>query len=200
MQNANINQQLVIAQSSNQNQRNNRPAILRRLGSVRLSNKSSVNQARRVRTQLVSKQMEIANSTLDPAKKQALSSKIQLSIDKVDRMITQIRRRERAETEQKREEATKRTEENQEKREEIQREVARRRRRNDTREQSVRVRRDFLYRAEDGGFDPYGFRVGGRPQNTSPMIAPAASFDINGKIGSMDIDVSVDVGAVDLVL
>jgi hypothetical protein len=137
-------------------------------GAVRLSNTDSIGRARQVRARLLAKLQEVYGSDMDERSRGASAMDIQLQINRVDRQIIAIRRRERAIEEEK---MTRRKDDTPE---------ARRRRLRDMQEKRIYVRRDFLYHADKGGFDP---------NNVVP------SFDIGGNIGTMDIAAAADIGA-----
>jgi len=112
----------------------------RREGSVRLSNTDSLAKAHQIRSRLLAKLMEVHGSDLDTKSKGASAIDIKLKLDKVDRQIAAIKRRERAEFEEQAK--INDTPE------------ARRKRAKDLRERRVYIRRDYLYHADNGGFDP----------------------------------------------
>ena len=161
-----------------QNRRRRRPPVQ---GSVRLSNTDSLGRANRIRQSLRSKVSEIMSSSLDEDVKKSLARNVQLQLDRVEVKIRQIRRRERAQQEEKRE---RRNEERrqEDRRIERRREEARRRRRSDMRERTTRIRRDFLYSARNGGFDPYDNNVKVNIYLSSGASA-AVSFDVGGNSG-----------------
>jgi hypothetical protein len=123
---------------------------------------------------------EILRSDVPQNQRLAMSRTVQLQLDNVERTISQIRRRERAEKEERR------ARRNPDKRRETAREIeARRRRRADMRERSIRVRRDLLYPARRGGFDPQQANQG---MNMHPAAASASgvAFDIAGQSGEIN--------------
>ena len=184
-------------QQNNQRRRRSAP---RRQGSVNLSNTDSVGRATRIRSRLRAKLGEIMSSSLDDDIKKSLARTVQLQIDRVDRKIIQIRRRERAKVEERRERRNQERQ-NEERRVEIQREAARRRRRNDMRQRSIRVRREFLYPASQGGFDPYNKTInGGSSFLNGNGTPPAVSFNIAGKSGTITDTPAPAGDMVDLVL
>ena len=124
-------------------------------GSTRLSNTDSIGRANRIRQRLKSKLSEIMSSSLDEDVKKSLARNVQTQLDRVEQKIRQIRRRERAQEEEKRDRIRERQRE-QDRRAELQRDERQRNRQRDLRPRSVSVRRDFLYSARQGGFDPYG--------------------------------------------
>jgi len=172
------------SERAQENRRRRRPP--QRQGTVRLSNTDPMSRANRVRAQLRAKLGEIMSSNLDNDIKMGLARSVQMQLDRVESKISQIRRRERAKQEEKRDErAEQRREE--ERRAEKQREARRRRRQHDLRERSIRVRRDFLYHADEGGFDPYSvspkhMAMGGSFAATT-MSGAAVSFDVGGQSG-----------------
>ena len=152
-----------------------------RQGSVRLSNTDSMGRVNRVRAQLRAKLSEVMSSTLDEGTKKGLARAVQTQLDRVDSVARQIRRRERAEQEERIDNrARERRQES--RRQELRREEARRRRRNDMHPRSTRIRRDFLYSASQGGFDPYDARPVSFNGNNGGGHA-AVAFDIGGQAG-----------------
>ena len=171
-----------------QNRRNRRrPPVT---GSTRLSNTDSLGRATRIRQRLRSKLGEIMSSSLDESLRKSLARNVQLQLDRVEMTMRQIRRRERAQKEERRDRAQEqRREEDQ--RAEQRREQRRRNRQGDLRQRSVRIRRDFLFSARDGGFDPYDNNV---TMTNQPPAAPAATFSIGGQSGVvMDAPPPADV-------
>ena len=160
-----------------QNRRRRRPPVT---GSVRLSNTDSIGRANRIRQRLRAKMGEIMSSSLDEDVRKSLARTVQLQLDRVEGKIRQIRRRERAQQEEKRDRASaQRREEDQ--RIERQREERRRRRQSDLRQRSIRVRRDFLYSANQGGFNPYNNNI---TMSHPPSInGPAVAIEIGGYSG-----------------
>ena len=168
------------ANEAHQQNRNRRSSNQRRQGSVSLSNTDSVSRANRIRARLRGKLSEIMGSSLDHDTKMALARTVQIQLDRVEMKVRQIRRRERAKEEEKRENrARERREEDA--RTERRREQERARRRRDMSQRSVRIRRDFLYPASKGGFDPYSVS----PVVQSPGANAAVSFDIGGSSGTV---------------
>jgi len=135
-------------------------------------------RANRIRLRLRAKLGEIMSSGLEQNVRMALSRSVQIQLDRVEMKILQIRRRERAQQEEKRE---RRVQERQkeERRVEQQREEARRRRRSDMRQRSIRIRRDFLYPSNKGGFDPYKMS----PNLSGGSSGTAVSFSVAGQSG-----------------
>ncbi|MCL2203536.1 MAG: hypothetical protein FWB88_06325 [Defluviitaleaceae bacterium] len=152
------------AQKNAQNQRRPRP----KTGTVRLSNTDSLRTAMAMRRRVLAKLGEVA-AAVDVEKRirDAMVATVKMQLDKIDRQIANIKRRERAlreEQQARRDECPNR----------------RRRRRADMQEQSVRIRRDMLYPAKEGGFDPrkpFGF------PSTHHAPAPAVAFDVGGTAG-----------------
>jgi hypothetical protein len=174
----NVNFQLHEAHSRiQQQQRERRRAPRRQQGSVRLSNTDTLARARQVRARLLSKLQEVYGSDMDERARGGAAMDIQLQISRVDQQMTAIRRRERAVEEER---MTRRRDDTPE---------ARRRRARDMQERRIYVRRDFLYHADKGGFDP------NNPLFTTNLQSDISSvaFDIGGNIGTMDI-ASVDAG------
>ena len=175
------------AQANRRRRSNVRPAT----GSVRLSNTDSLGRANRIRQRLRAKIGEIMSSNVDEGTKKALARNVQMQLDRVENTVRQIRRRERAQAEERRERTRqeKRSDDERiERKREIRREQARRRRRSDIRERTIRVRRDFLTPANQGGFDPYDFvtnGINGAGSGTTDVIAggPAVAFSIGGQSG-----------------
>jgi hypothetical protein len=114
----------------------------RRTGSVRLSNTDSIGRAHQVRARLLAKLQEVHGSDMEERARGAAAMDIKLQINRVDRQITAIRRRERAMQE---EQTTRRSEDTPD---------IRRRRARDMQERRIYVRADYLYHADQGGFDP----------------------------------------------
>ena len=163
-------------QAQQKKQRANRP----RVGTVRLSNTDTLRTALSMRRKVMAKLAEVAAATdVEPRTRDAMLATVKMQIDKIDRQITAIRRRERAVEEERRA-----------RRDECRQE--RRRRHRDMQEQSVRIRKDMLFHANEGGFNPnHPLGLG-----TGFMDAPV-SFDIGGMVG-MAMDTSVDVPAMDV--
>jgi len=170
--NENLNHQIKEAHARvQQQQRERRRPPRRQTGSVRLSNTDSIGHARRIRARLLAKLQEVYGSDMQSRSRGAAAMDIKLQIDRVDRQIAAIRRRERA----LEEERTTRRDDSPE---------ARRRRARDIQQRSIGVRRDFLYHASRGGFDPNNVLF-----NKTGLQNPVSSvaFDIGGKVGTMDI-------------
>jgi len=164
-----------------QQQREQRKRTPRRQqGSVRLSNADSMGRARQVRARLLAKLQEVYGSDMDERSKGATAMDIQLQINRVDKQMMAIRRRERAIEEEK---MTRRKDDTPERR---------RRRVRDMQEKRIYIRRDFLYHADKGGFDPDNplFSTSGVENAISSV-----SFDIDGDVGTMDIAANADFGA-----
>ena len=150
-----------------QQQRRPRP----RTGTVRLSNTDSIRTALAMRRRVLAKLSEVAAATdVEPRIRDTMMATVKLNLDKIDRKISAIRRRERAVEEER--QARRGENENQ-----------RRRRRAEMQQQSIRIRRDFLYHANDGGFNP---------NNPLGMFTPPAplfdtgaalTFDAGGHTG-----------------
>lgn len=159
-----------------QNRRRRRPPVQ---GATRLSNTDSIGRAKRIRQRLRAKIGEIMSSNIDENVKRTLARTVQMQLDRVEGTIRQIRRRERAQREEQRERNEVRQRE-EDRRTERLREERRRRRQNEMRPRSIRVRRDFLYSARQGGFDPYNNHLS---VNQAPAAGPAVSFSIGGQTG-----------------
>jgi len=158
-----------IKQQQREQRKKRRP---RREGAVRLSNTDTLAMAHQIRSRLMAKLMEIHGSDMDTKSKGASAMDIKLKIDRVDRQIAAIKRRERAMLEEK---TTRRGDDSPE---------ARRRRAHDMKERRIYVRRDYLYHANNGGFDP------NNPLFSKTALQDAMSsvaFDIGGNTGTMEI-------------
>ncbi|MCL2047996.1 MAG: hypothetical protein FWG87_04645 [Defluviitaleaceae bacterium] len=135
-------QRLIAAREKiREEQRKQRPAK-KKTGVTRLSNTDSLRKAHQVRAQLVAKLGEVYTSNLDERTRDIGTMDIKLQINKVDQQIMAIRRRERAIEEEK---TTRRSDDTPSKR---------RRRFYDMEEKRVYIRRDYLFHADDGGYDP----------------------------------------------
>lgn len=136
-----------------------------RTGSVRLSNTDSLRTAMAMRRRVLAKLAEVAAAIdVEPRTRDAMVATVKMQLDRIDRQIANIRRRERAIEEERRarrDECPNR----------------RRRRRADMKERSIFIRRDFLYPADRGGFDPRN------PAGFPKMPIPAVAFDISGTTG-----------------
>lgn len=174
------------SERNQQNRRRRRPPVR---GSVRLSNTDSIGRANRIRQRLQSKLREVMSSSLDENVRKALARTVQMQLDRVEITIRQIRRRKRAQEEEKRERRAEESKE-EERRVQRQREERRRRRQSDLRERSVRIRRDFLYSANQGGFDPYNNNI---TRAMTGGTGPAVTFNIGGQSGVvMDAGVAAE--------
>jgi hypothetical protein len=151
----------------------------RQAGSVRLSNTDSMGRARQVRARLVAKLQEVYGSGMHERAKGATAMDIKLQINRVDQQMMAIRRRERAIEEER---LTRRKDDTPERR---------RRRARDMQEKRIYLRRDFLFHANKGGFDP------NNPLFTTGVnnAISSVSFDIGGDVGTMDIAAGADFGA-----
>jgi len=141
----------------------------KKTGMVRISNTDTVERCVRIKSRLAAKLMEIYASDLDDKMKSALARNVLLEMSKVEQKISDIRRRERAAQEEK----ENRKDES---------EHVKRRRRHDLEKRSVVIRRDYLYSAEKGGFDPNDLMFG-----SAQADFPAASFDISGVTGEVSV-------------
>ena len=165
---------------SQQNRRRRRPPMQ---GSVRLSNTDSLGRANRIRQRLRSKLGEVMSSSLEEDVRKALARNVQLQLDRVEVKIRQIRRRERAQEEEKRERSANKRQEEDRRAERI-REERRRRRQSDMRQRSIRVRRDMLHPASEGGFDPYNNPITtALTMGAIGSVGPAVALDIGGYSG-----------------
>lgn len=151
-------------------QRRRRP---RRQGSIRLSNTDSLGRAFKVRARLIAKLQEVAGGDMEDRAQGAMKMDIQMQLNRVDQQIANIRRRERAVQEER---TTRRRDDTPE---------ARRRRARDMQERRIWIRRDFLYHANNGGFDPNNpmFNKAGIQNAFSPV-----AFD--SEIGTMDTTIA----------
>ncbi|MCL2456581.1 MAG: hypothetical protein FWD19_03435 [Defluviitaleaceae bacterium] len=141
--NENLKNQLAEAHEKvREQQKKQRQQPKRRTGVTRLSNTDSMRKARQIRAQLVAKLSEVYGSDMDERSRGVSALDIKLQINKVDQQISAIRRRERALEEEK---LTRRKDDTPE---------ARRRRFRDMQENKIFIRRDYLFHADDGGYDP----------------------------------------------
>ena len=183
------------ANENAQRNRRRRTSGRRVTGSVRLSNTDSLGRANRIRQRLRAKVNEIMSSTVEPEIRESLARSVQMQLDRVENKIRQIRRRERAEQEEKRDRQA-RERRKEDARLQAQRDEARRRRRNEMRQRSINIRRDLLYPANRGGFDPYRFS----PANNFGHPV-AVSYSVGGVTGTVsEVAVAADVGSVDIVV
>ena len=155
-----------------QKAKENRKQSRRKVGVVSLSNTDTIQRCVQIRARLYAKIGEIAGSDLDIKQKMALTRDVMTQIDKVEIKISEIRRRERAVKEEK---TAKKTEA----------EHVKRKRWYDTQKRTAHIRKDYLFPAEKGGFDPYGF-------SPDIPITPAVSFDISGLAAGELSDVSAE--------
>jgi hypothetical protein len=141
--NENLKTQLTEAHEKiREQQRKQRQQPKRRTGVTRLSNTDSMRRAGQIRAQLVAKLTEVYGSDMDSRSREVSAVDIKMQINKVDQQINAIRRRERAMEEEK---TTRRKDDTPE---------ARRRRLRDMQENRIYIRRDYLFHADDGGYDP----------------------------------------------
>jgi hypothetical protein len=160
------------------NAQNRKRSSLPKIGTVRLSNTDSLRTALDMRRRVLAKLAEVAAVTdVDKKTRDAMVATVKMQLDKVDRQITAIKRRERA----VKEERTAR-------RDECPR--ARRRRQHDMKERSVNIRRDMLFPADKGGFDP---------RNPAGFPVAAVSFNFGGTVG-MAMDAPAPAAAMEVVL
>ena len=166
------NNQIMEAHARVREQQQQRRRPRRQQGSVRLSNTDSLGRAFQIRARLLAKLKEVAGSDMDQRARGATKMDIQLQLDRVERQIAAIRRRERAVDEER---TIRRRDDTPERR---------RRRWRDMQEQRIHIRRDFLFHANKGGFDPNNpmFNKTGI-QNMLSSVA----FDIDGVLGTMDM-------------
>jgi len=153
----------------------------RRTGAVRLSNMDTVTRAKEVRGRLMAKIREIAGSDMEPRARDARIAEVQKLITRVEQQIAAIRRRERAVEEER---SVRRRNDSPEER---------RRRWRDKQERRIYIRRDFLYHASRGGFDPNNpmNKIGVGELNAFSPVA----IDIGGITGTVDIpmDISMEI-------
>ena len=135
----------------------------RRTGVARLSNTDTIQRAMQVRARLLAKLKEGFDSDMCPRARDVFAADIKLQISRVDQTINAIRRRERAIEEER----------NMSRREDTP--EARRRRFREMQRRSISIRRDFLYLANEGGFDPNMPRIGSNSRNELP---PAVTLSL----------------------
>ena len=135
----------------------------RRTGVARLSNTDTIARAKQVRARLLAKLKEGTGSDMCPRAREVFAADIKLQISRVDQTINAIRRRERAIEEERNVSRREDTPE------------ARRRRFREMQRRSISIRRDFLYHASEGGFDPNMPQVGKNPRNELP---PAVALSL----------------------
>jgi len=153
----------------------------RRTGAARLSNTDSISRAHQIRARLLAKIQEIAASEMDQRSRDRMITDIQMQIDRVDRQIAAIKRREQAMQEERmnRDDSPE----------------ARRRRQRDMQERRIYIRRELLYHANKGGFDPNDPLFRGA-SSTAPIAS--MSFDFGKSSGTIDTagaGAGIDVGA-----
>jgi hypothetical protein len=132
----------------------------------------SVRRAQQIRSRLTAKLMEVQGSDAEPRTRGAMAMDIKLKIDRVDQQIAAIRRRERAVQEER---TTRRRDDTPQ---------ARRRRAQDMQERRISIRRDMLYHANNGGFDPNNPLFN---KTTFQDAAAAIAFEFGGNEGAMEI-------------
>jgi len=164
-------------QQAQARRRNNTP----RVGSVRLSNTDSLRTALGLRRRVLAKLAEVASAVdVEPRTRDAMVATVKMQLDRIDQQIAAIRRRERAVEEERRARRDECPE-------------RRRRRHRDMQERSISVRRDFLYPAHKGGFDPRN------PLGFVSIPSPAVSFDIGGAAGIV-MDASAPAPSMEMTL
>ena len=172
----NRNNQLLEAHARVQEQREQERRRRRpKQGVTRLSNIDSIGRAQQIRSRLLAKLTEIAGSDLEPRARDALIADIKMQLDRVDQKVMAIRRRQRAiEAEKNARRETDTPEE-------------RRRRFRDMQERRIYIRRDFLYHADEGGFNP------NNPFGMKFIQAPNApvSLDMGGTSVGLDLAASM---------
>jgi len=142
----------------------------RRTGVVGLSNTDTLRRAMEIRRRLMAKLQEVGGSDAEGRTRDTMLATVKMQLARVDQQIAAIRRRERAVEEER-----------QARRDECP--CVRRRRRHDLRPQSINIRRDFLYSAEQGGFNPnnpLGFNGVGEAAVAMDMGGQAALLGDNG--------------------
>ncbi|MCL1988743.1 MAG: hypothetical protein FWG64_12365 [Firmicutes bacterium] len=187
----------AATERNRENRKRKKPQVK---GVVKLSNTDSLGRAARVKRQLSAKLGEIMASDLEDDVKKALASNVQMQIDRVEQTVRQIKRRKRAEIEEKTDKARKernKQEEQQDEKLRLRREESRRRRRRELQKSSIAIRQDFLVPAEKGGFNPNDFNLN-TPNGITPTT-PAATFDIAGQHGVIS-DVATTADLVDISL
>ena len=158
----------------------------RRTGVERLSSTDTVARAMQVRARLLAKLKEGVGSDMEPRARDVFVANIKLQISRVDQTINAIRRRERAEQEER--DMSRRIDTPEE----------RRRRFRDMQRRSIAIRRDFLYHANEGGFDPNMPQILQNPRNELPA-AVALSLGENQDQAELGEGVQVEP-SLDLVL
>ena len=146
----------------------------RRTGVARLSNTDTITRAKQVRARLLAKLKEGFDSDMCPRAREVFAADIKLQISRVDQTINAIRRRERAMEEERNVSRRDDTPE------------ARRRRFREMQRRSISIRRDFLYHASKGGFDPNMPQIGKNPRNQLP---PAITLSLGE-----DSDATTELG------
>jgi len=161
------------AQRKQQEQRRTRR---RQTGVVRLSNMDTISRAKEMRGRLLSKISEIAGSDLEPRARDTKLADIQLLLTRVEQQISAIRRRERAiEAERM---ARRNTDTPEEKR----------RRWRDKQERRIYIRRDMLFHADEGGFDPMNPLKCGISDASAPV-----AFEFSGLSGTVDMPMDMNM-------
>jgi hypothetical protein len=145
----------------------NRKKSQKKTGTVSLSNADSVSGAMRIRSRLYAKLDEIFASDINQKAKMTMAKDVLLQITKVEQKIVEIKRREKAIQEER---MNKKNDT----------ELDKRKRKYDMQKRSIGIRKDYLYSAAEGGFDPTNNFM----TNFSSGEA-AVSFDISGMSGEM---------------
>jgi hypothetical protein len=140
----------AFRRAGEQTKENNQRRTTRKHGVVGLSNADTIQKANQVKARLNAKLGEIMASELEPKEKMGFARMVMLELNKVEQKIADIKRREAA-LQQERMRPKKETE------------AERARRRYDMKERRVGIRRDLLYSATEGGFDPADWLPGGNP-------------------------------------
>jgi hypothetical protein len=154
-----------------------------RIGTERLSNTDTIRQANAVRRRLLAKLQEVTAANVDRRTRDGMMVEVKMQLDRVDRQIIAIKRRQNAITEEKKA-----------KKDECPRE--RRRRRSHIKEKSVAIRQGLLYSAQEGGFDPN--HPSGFPRHASPDAAVSFAFN-DGNAGTV-LDAPVSDISMEIIL
>lgn len=165
--------------------RANRRHRPRRVGVARLTNADTIQRANQVRGQLLAKLQEAFASDMEPRARDVFAADIKLQLSRVDQIVNAIRRRERAIEEERTIRRRDDTPEN------------RRRRFRDMQRRSISIRRDLLYHANEGGFDPNMPQIGKNPRNELP---PAITLALGENTEAKEMGEAAEVPALDLAL
>ena len=162
-------------------QRRHRP---RRVGVARLSNHDTIQRANQVRGQLLAKLQEAFSGDMEPRAREIFAADIKMQLGRVDQIINAIRRRERAIEEERTIRRQDDTPEN------------RRRRFRDKQRRSISIRRDLLYHANEGGFDPSMPQIGSRANE----LPPAVTLTLGENTQAKEMGEAADAPALDMTL